>query len=550
MVEINRGPADPIRAARFKALAQEVDAAVGAQDMPRAVAGARRAVEEGFAHPSFFNLLAYRDVTQGRYREAIALLRNGLVMAPQDANLLNLLGVAHNHLQEYREATAAFDSVIAAFPEFAPPYYNRGLSFEGLGDLGRARADFERAVTRQPDYAEALSRLAYAETMRGRHALALDYAARALSANPRDALGQLASGMAEIALGRFEAAGSRLTALLRGHQLGDVNRAIASGLLGDALDGAGRYAPAFEAYAASGNLLRKVYAPGFGADHALQSAQMLRDYFEHASPDAWAADRAAASDCDIPRHVFLVGFPRSGTTLLEQTLAGHPGVVTSEERDLLADAAHAFARSPADLDTLAALTPAMAAQYRAMYWNRAAAAGLDTKGVVFVDKLPLNALLLPLVAKLFPAAKVLFALRDPRDVVFSCFRRRFAMSNQMYQLVTLEGAARYYDTVMGACAAYREKLGLDWQDVRHEDFVADYDRQVRELCGRLGLAWAPGMTQVAERLRTRAVDTPSSGQIAGGVRAEGTGAWRHYAAQMAGVLPLLAPWAARFGYED
>ncbi|MEI9996019.1 MAG: sulfotransferase [Rhizomicrobium sp.] len=550
MVEITRGPADPNRAARFKRLADEVDAAIRAQDMPRAVAGAERAVKEGFGHPGFFNLLAYRDLTQGRYREAIALLRNGLTMAPQDANLLNLLGVAHNHLQEYRDAIGALDTAITAFPDFAPPFYNRGLSFEGLGDLGRAHADFERAATLQPNYPDALSRLAYAETMRGRHALALGYAERALAANPRDALGRLASAMAEVALGRFEAAIARLTVLLRDPELGNVNRAIASGLLGDALDGAGQYTPAFEAYAASGDLLRQIYAPSFGADHALQSAQMLRRYFEQAAPEAWAADRAAGAQDGVLGHVFLVGFPRSGTTLLEQTLAGHPDVVTSEERDLLADAAHAFARSPADLDTLAALTPAMAAQYREMYWKRAAAAGLDAKGRVFVDKLPLNALLLPLVAKLFPTAKILFALRDPRDVVFSCFRRRFAMSNQMYQLVTLDGAARYYDVVMGACAAYREQLGLDWHDVRHEDFVADYEPQVRALCDRLGLAWTAGMTQVAERLRARAVDTPSSGQIAKGVSEEGVGAWRHYAQPMADVLPLLAPWAARFGYED
>ncbi|MEJ0027728.1 MAG: sulfotransferase [Rhizomicrobium sp.] len=550
MVEIQKGPADPVRAARFQVLAREFDAATRAQDIPRALGWAKRAMEEGFAHPAFFNLIAYLDIRQGRVAEAIALLRNGLVMAPNDANLLNQLGVAHNHLGQYRDAIRAFDKALAAVPGFAPPLYNRGLAHEGLGDAGRARADYLRAVESQPGYAEALSRLAYTDALRGQYEAALAFAERALGSYARDQLGAIAAAMAEIALDRPDSAIARLTALLNDPALGPANRVIALGLLGDAFDAKGAADAAFDAYARSNEAQRRDNESHFRAGEALQSAQMLRRYFETAPGDAWSADRDAPRDPRAAGHVFLVGFPRSGTTLLEQTLAGHPDVVTSEERDLLADAAQAFARSPADLDTLSTLAPDAALRYRDLYWARTAEAGLDAAGKVFVDKLPLNALLLPLVAKIFPDARILFALRDPRDVILSSFRRRFAMSDQMYQLLTLEGAAVYYDAVMGACAAYREKLGLDWRDVRHEDFVADFEGQARALCGHLGLSWNRDMIVVAERLRARAVDTPSSRQIAAGVSAAGVGAWRRYGGQLAPVLPVLAPWVARFGYPE
>ncbi len=136
MVDIPKGPADPVRAARFQVLARAFDDATRAQDIPRALDWAKRAMAEGFAHPAFFNLIAYLDIRQGRVAEAIALLHNGLVMAPNDANLLNQLGVAHNHLGQYRDAIRAFDKALAAVPGFAPPLYNRGLAYEALGDAG------------------------------------------------------------------------------------------------------------------------------------------------------------------------------------------------------------------------------------------------------------------------------------------------------------------------------------------------------------------------------------------------------------------------------
>jgi tetratricopeptide (TPR) repeat protein len=549
MVNFQKGTIDP-RAARFQALAGSVDAALKAGDMARAIAGAEAAIAEGFAHPAFFNLLAARDMQKGLYREALEHLRSGLRLAPLDANLLNMAGVAHNNLGEYREAIRAFDAAISAVPSLAPAHYNRGVAYERLGEVNRARGEFERAVQLQPNHLEALSRLAYAEAVRGQIAVARARAEKALTIAPRDQLSHIALAMADNAEGRHEATISRLTTLLPELKPGQINRALALGLLGDAYDGAGDAPRAFAAYAESKDLLHRLYAPVYGAAEVLGQVEMLRDFFAAAPAQYWRVDRAAPADPNVSGHVFLVGFPRSGTTLLEQTLAGHPLVVTSEERNLLAEATAGLAATPADLERLAQFDRQELAHIRDRYWTLAREAGFKVKDKVFIDKLPLNTVLLPLVAKVFPHAKVLFAVRDPRDVVFSCFRRAFDMSNQMYQLVTLEGAARYYDAVMRAAEIYRDRLGLDWRDVRHEDFVRDYEAEARAHCGWLGLEWNAEMIKVAERLRKRAVNTPSTMQIVRGVNAEGFAAWKRYEAQMQGVLPLLTPWVAHFGYKD
>jgi hypothetical protein len=248
-------------------------------------------------------------------------------------------------------------------------------------------------------------------------------------------------------------------------------------------------------------------------------------------------------------HVFLLGFPRSGTTLLEVILEGHPQVVSLEENELLIEGVHEFMRRPDDLDGLARAAPAQLDQLRKSYWRNVAAAGVDVAGKIFVDKYPLNSLKLPLIARLFPGAKVLFACRDPRDVVLSCFRHRFRMSAPLYELLSIEGAARYYDAVMGLVVRLSGVLSLDMCLVRHEDVVTEFAREMKRVCAFLNLEWAPAMGDFALRTKDRAVLTPSTAQLVRGLNTEGLGQWHRYRPHLESVLPLLEPWVKRFYYD-
>ena len=168
---------------------------------------------------------------------------------------------------------------------------------------------------------------------------------------------------------------------------------------------------------------------------------------------------------------------------------------------------------------------------------------------VFIDKHPLNTLKLPLIAKLFPDAKILFARRDPRDVVLSCYRRRFAMSGSAYQLLTLPGAAGYYDAAMQIAERLEPAQGAQTLVVRHEALIAGFDEIAASVCDFLGLARSDALRGFAERTKDRGIATPSGAQLAGGLSAEGVGQWRRYRQQMAPALPKLAPWVERFGYD-
>jgi hypothetical protein len=190
------------------------------------------------------------------------------------------------------------------------------------------------------------------------------------------------------------------------------------------------------------------------------------------------------------------------------------------------------------------------APWRQAYWKRVSEAGITPSTPVFLDKMPLNAVFLPLIAKLFPNAKILFALRDPRDVVLSCFRRRFGMNAGMYEFTSLETTAAYYGAVMRLVDIYREKLALEVLEARHESLVADFETEAERICAFLGLEFRREMQDFAARAQGQNIDTPSSPQLARGLSDRGLDQWRRYAPQLQPVLPWLAPFAQRFGYPE
>jgi hypothetical protein len=383
---------------------------------------------------------------------------------------------------------------------------------------------------------------------RGDMTEARDYAMRALKRDPRQVYAIFALATADLADKNFDAVLTALAPISRDPNATRQTRAVALNMMGDALDGLDRHGEAFRAYSQAGDNFRAIHEPVFGRQSAPDLTRKLTTYFRAAPAEKWRNVSKGAFRSPVRTHVFLVGFPRSGTTLLGQVLAAHPDVESMEERSCLIDA-HPFLRDDNGLDTLAAADGAELDPYREAYWKRAAQDWKAPTRPIFIDKLPLNSVLLCLVAKLFPDAKILFALRDPRDVVFSCFRRRFGMTQQMYELLTLKGAASYYDVVMELCEVYREKLGLAFYDTRYETLVSDFAGETGRLCAFLAIEPDCAMTDFAPKALARHIDTPSAAQVAQGLFTHGVGQWRPYREQMSAVLPVLEPWIARYGYS-
>jgi Tfp pilus assembly protein PilF len=535
------------------AVLQEINAALQASDLSRATMLAREALDAGADHPFLLNLRAFWFEGQGREAEAFADLQRAQALAPDSAGIRNALGLAHARAERYREAIECFDAVIALDPNFGPAHFNKGWASEALGDLFTARDCHAHANRLMPDSPDPLAGMAAIAVRLGEWPQAKAQAERALAIDPTHAIAIIALAAVERSGGAHAEAEARLRALLTRTDLPAAQRSSAGGLLGDLLDAQGHTGEAFEVYAAENDALRRFHAPRFegpGIQTAPMSLRWLATVFEAADPAEWAGATADLSpEGGLPsKHVFMVGFPRSGTTLLEHVLDCHSAVVTSGERETLDEGTREFLGTPGDVRRLAALRGAGLRRHRRTYWQRVSEHGIEVAGRVFIDKQPYHTFKLPLIVKLFPAAKIIFSVRDPRDVVLSCFRRRFLMSAPNFQFLTLEGAALFYDAAMRLAEIYRAKLPLDLLQLRHEDLVANLDQEVGAVCDFLGLTWEDSMRDFAAQAKTKAITTPSSVQVRQGLNREGIGHWRRYREQMTPVLPILQPWVERFGY--
>jgi tetratricopeptide (TPR) repeat protein len=526
--------------------------AARAGDHLRAAVLAEQALASGLEHPLVLNVAALRLEREGRAAEAEQLLKRAVEIAPADIGSRNALALLYlTQLEQPREALRHIEALLALDSALPYAHASRGNALLALGTVRQAEASFKRALELDPHQAVALAGLAHIASRRGAYHEARKRGAEALKLLPGFPAAVMSLASAELGERQLTRAETHIRELLADDRPSALERAYAHGLLGDILDAQQRPADAWEAYSACNIELRRIHAPRFaGAQSALEYVRSMTAHFEPGRADRWRS-RAPSPDqrSAARRHVFVLGFPRSGTTLLEIILEGHPEVVSLEENELLMHGVREFMRGPQDLERLAHADAVQLRELRAAYWRSVAAAGIELAGKVFVDKYPLNTLKLPLIARLFPDAKILFACRDPRDVVLSCFRRRFAMSAPLYELLTLEGAARYYDAVMQFLICMTSTLPLEICLVRHEDVVSEFRREMQRVCEFLGLDWHPAMGDFALRTQQRAVLTPSTAQLVRGLNTEGVGQWRRYRRQMEPVLPGLEPWVRRFYYD-
>jgi tetratricopeptide (TPR) repeat protein len=517
-----------------------IDRALGRNDMAEAMALARQALDQGLRDSTLLGLRAYWHESQGRFSEAVEDLQQARRLAPRDARLLNAMGRCLTELGRAEDALAALEAALSIEPNLARAHYNRGLALERQGMLVPAAEAHSRALALEPAMADALSRLASLAARRGDWEDARRLAARVLAVEPDNPVALLAQARAALAARDFleaERAARAAVASRRALPLASANALVH---LGDALDRQNRPAEAFAAYTAGKETEQAIFAARFASEESgIDLAGRLTDALQAGNARDWAQKPLGQAP------VFLLGFPRSGTTLLGQILAAHPKIQVLEEQPLLKAVVEEQLLPEGGVSRLATLSQGERERYRALFWSGAGGAG----DYQLVDQGPFNTLYLPAIAALFPGAQVIFALRDPRDVVFSCFRQSFVMHRFTFEFLSLERAATFYSRTMRLAETARTRLPLRFHDVRNEDLIGDFDGTVRSLCDALGIAWNSAMAGFAGAARGRAIATPSAAQVAGGLSNEGIGRWRRYEKQLAPVLPVLEPWVKRFGYE-
>jgi len=561
-----------------------------------AMATFRRLVQRKPDAAEYWNNLAVVARQLGDAEAAEDALRRAVILAPQEAQIHYNLGLLYAEQQRWLQAREALLDAVALVPGFIDARLQAAHACFASGDHRGEQDMLEGAADWPPQPAEQALLLATMLSAQGEQATAFQVLERAilpehdaqimqwriaaLRASMYERSNQIHLAEAElerVPLLQVDAALPQSTALAtaawQAHaavaaQRGDAERsaglyermlalsdgpetrATAAFGLASVLNKQGRHQEAWRAaeiaHAAqwdiAGALVPELTAEGS------QPLAMAALHVSHVEFDQWTT-HAAPRSTESP--VFVVGFPRSGTTLLEQMLDAHPDFRSMDERDFVYELIHRMQQAgqsyPRDL---AGLTQDEASQLRDLYlgMSRRVLPDLGTRRLV--DKNPLNMLCLPMIARLFPEARIIMCLRHPCDVLLSCYMLPFRAPPFMVLCSSLKRLAEGYVQAFEQWYRHVEVFAprvLEW---RYESVVSRFDEHVARLGQFLDVADASPMAQFAEHARAKGyISTPSYAQVTQGIHRKAVNRWHAYREHFEPVLPILRPMLERLGYE-
>ncbi len=248
--------------------------------------------------------------------------------------------------------------------------------------------------------------------------------------------------------------------------------------------------------------------------------------------------------------VFLIGFPRSGTTLLDTILRSHPEIDVIEEKPLINSVEQVIkSKFKYSLDELHKLSvddlDFLRNHYLEMLQNNS-----DKKSAkILIDKFPFQTVCLPLINLLFPNSKIIFTHRNPYDSVLSCFQQSFEPNNAMANFRSIESASRIYDLTMGIWLDYNEKLKMDYLTSKYEDLIEDFDKHILKILNFLDVSWHENIKNYRNTAHKRGkINTPSSSQVVQPLYKSSIDKWKNYEEYFKNSNQFLNKWIGYFKY--
>lgn len=534
-------------------------------------------------HPDVLHLMGLICLKTGNPQEAEKLIGMAVSILPDKAFLRVNLANALRQLGKTTEARAAYDKAEALDPDFVGTYLNRGTLNAEEGNVAACVRDFQTVIRLRPDDPQGYVNLGQFQLAQGDFAEARDTYELGLEKRPNGPMLLLGLANALERLGDLDGALASAEKVLK--QLPDLpgalriwssvkrrqgsaeeardrlervsvaklppgGRRLIHGELAQVYDRLGDAADAFDHFVAQNDAAAEQLADSpFDKASYMSQVVDLKEAFTADWVHSWSQVDPDGLD-PVPAPVFLVGFPRSGTTLLDQFLDAHSATDVIEELPVLLPVRDAVAEAGGYPQGLASLSADQINDLRRLYLSELTKAGFDPAAKTVVNKLPLNIIHVGLIARVFPEARFILALRHPADAVLSCFMQDFQLNASMAHFLTLKDSAALYDAVMSLWRQYRDFLSLNVAEVRYEELIVDPQASLSDVMTLLELEWEEEQgDHVAHANARGSIRTPSYGQVTQPLYSRAADRWRRYETQLEGILPRLQPFVRDFGYD-
>ena len=494
---------------------------------------------------AFYNLGNTLTV-KGDFRKAINAFKKAIELKPDYFDALNNLGATYNLYKDYSNALKSISKALKIRPNIADAYNNLGTAELNLENESEAIKSYNKAIKIDPKFVLAYSNLCGLYERSNQ--------LKKLKETLKKAENEGLSGNEEIKFRRGQLNSRNKDYKNSTLYLEEVDDTKISNkmkidkyeLLGKDYDKIKHYKKAFNCFKKSNSLVSssvesQLYNP---KNYQNEISQLIISYSKIKKLE-WENK----IENKIISPVFLIGFPRSGTTLLDNILSSHPNICTLEEKPMIAMVKKSLNKL-ASYENLKKLNLHDLQNLQEIYLDELTKY-LPNKllhGKVFIDKLPLSIIDVSLILRIFPKAKFILAIRHPLDCILSCFMQTFNLNDAMANFLNLKNTAELYNKSMKLFDIYESIFKLDFHLIKYENLIFSLKDETTKLLNFLDLNWEKEVDNYRSNALDKKINTPSYNQVTEKIYTRASGRWKNYKNEMHDIMPIMQFWIEKWGY--
>jgi len=524
---------------------------------------------------------ALTAIKNKNYIEAKNLLEKAISIQPEMFEANHNLAILNLQLGNLDSSILYFEKSKKIKPKFPQIYFNLGLAYDRKKNIDLAIINFKKVNKLDPNNPVVLHNIGHLYTKKFETIKAEEYLIKSLDLDPNriityDELFSLYDRSNQIE--KFSNLLDKAKKILSEKDLVSYYEAVFTynqknfkqtiqilenidlkenyvsqninkhSLLAKSYDQTSNFEKAYNHFKINNQLMNESYGKGVNEKSFIELVTQRINFFKNFNINRWKQHQLKD---EFFQPIFLIGFPRSGTTLLDTILRTNKSIEIIEEKPVLRN----FLRNldikiKNNFNHLDNLDKKFIQNMQNFYFEEREQYLENKKTKIVIDKMPLNIIYIAEILRFFPNAKFIFALRNPYDSILSCFMQQFELNPAMKNFTSLESSVILYDLVMKLCTIYRDVFSINCHFIKYEDLVTDFEKTTKEIFKFLEIDWSDNTKNFYMTAKKRLnISTPSYNQITSPLYSRSIGRWKNYEKEFKGLKNILDPWLDEFNYK-
>jgi len=515
-----------------------------------------------------------------KFSDAKDYMETALSINPNLPELNNNLGLVYLNLNEIETSIKYFEKAISLKKNYVLAYTNLGMAYVSLKKVSEAKESYLKAIEIDPKNLLANYNLANLLKRLGDHENSETYYKKAIEINPNylpsynnvmdlydksnqnKKLNNLINTAEKIfkndqVIKSFKAKllykqknYKEVVSLLENVEFLPaqiVQKQASYEVLAKSYDKVGDYKKAFKLFQMLNDIMDQRKDQSVDKKIYVKTTKDRLSFFSNSKIINWRPSKVLDGKKDP---YFLIGFPRSGTTLLDTILRSHPSIEVLEEIPIINRFIdELYINKNFSLDQLEKLDPELIKEMRDYYFNQIKSYKKDKEKEITIDKMPLNIVHVGEIVRFFPNAKFILALRHPYDCVLSCFMQNFMLNHAMANFLNLNDSSNLYNLTMSLWKKYTSVYKFDYHIIKYEDVISNFDKTIKNLLYFLNVSWSDNVTEFYKTAEKRGIiNTPSYNQVSQPIYSNSMYRWKNYEKEFENSKDKLETWVKEFNY--